>query len=167
MADIQNAKKLIRLVSDHLDSFEMADWIRLTNPDAAPDKFILTVENLEEGEQKCGTTLCLAGFAGLAMGEKVQVIEDEDGWKSLRRIEDDEDEYRSWSELGQEFLDISDALRVELFYTNNALALAMLIDLARGVSDGIVLRSFQDNYYDVFSGMGLREMLDTSRYIWR
>lgn len=172
------AVELLRLVRNHLSAFEMNDWYRTNQHGAkAEDGYVLKLENITEGVQKCGTTLCLAGFAGIAMGEAIEFKYSEydevsHGYRvtapSNKYSETWEDEgeqvtreyAKSWSTLGAEFLHLKHNLQSELFYTSNEKALAMLVDLARGVPEKVVLDSLYNGYYSRFSGMHIDEIAD-------
>lgn len=163
MANVENAELLLRTVAKHLEAFEMSDWTKVTKADA-PDGFVLELANITEGIQECGTTLCLAGFAGLLDGRKVKVHNEDPSTlfsraygERLMTPEEEEEGYAdSWSQIAAEYLGLSSGLRGELFYTSNHQALAMLADLARGVDEKVILRSFYEGFYYRFVNMDLR-----------
>lgn len=166
MVNIANAKTLLRTVEQHIDAFNMNDWH--TESATAPNGFVVALENIEEGRQQCGTTLCLAGFAGLLMGGKIRITNG-NGRDAYGRAflpigdgggEDySEDTDLSWPRLGQEYLGISDGMRSELFYTSNVKAYMMLKDLARGVPDDVVLKSFLNGHYEYLRGFEMADLI--------
>lgn len=176
------ALELLRLVMNHLDAFEMNEWCRISGNDQEQDGFVLNLENITEGQQKCGTTLCLAGFASLAMGDTVEIrFNDHVDALVGERIAAPGNKYsetygepgeeitreyaKSWTMLGAEYLHLEHRLQGELFYTSNGEALAMLVDLARGVPEEVVLSSFNANYYSKFRDMDLYDIAGDYRYL--
>lgn len=156
MVNIENARTLLADVERHRKAFSMHQWVTWSTSQAKGNlttgEFTVKLENIEEANTMCGTTLCLAGFAAMRVG-----------WKQVFKIVHEEDDYSwidnkmvspegetveftldvDWEKIGSDFLGLDKLHAYRLFHhvtlrdsdhdNANEEALDALRQLANGV----------------------------------
>lgn len=140
MANREHAQTLYDTIQAHRAMFKMHTFVGGSEREG---KFILHLDNIEEGAQKCGTTLCAAGFAGMLAGVKFNTFTwREEGGGNL-----------DWENIGRDYLGIDQDLTDEIFYTDPNTCLKALYMLAKGKKEHEVTRFIQYEGGSIFSGL--------------
>jgi hypothetical protein len=143
MANRERARLLLETIQAHRDSFHMALFLDV-NGDVPEDGFRLKLENIDEGRQQCGTTLCAAGFAQLLAGVEVELM-DYRKYKDGNRLTYAGVDQQHTQDIAEEWLDITSGLGEELFFTDTQTRLTALEMLANGISERAVIDFIEEN----------------------
>jgi hypothetical protein len=78
------AGQVLEFIRQHRKAFDMHSWADYNNSimrkNSVPSGFQVKLENIEQANTRCGTTLCVAGFATMATGWTQSLVKYEDHW---------------------------------------------------------------------------------------
>lgn len=142
------AETILGRINKHRAAFEMESW-HDENVEKAFDVFedghVVVLEDIENADNTCGTTLCIAGFAALEAGWKQKFYKGDRPWNSYFRWIDPDgflnSDGPSFRSEGAEYMDLTEHQSHALFYTthDNDLAISRLERLAAGEDAETVL----------------------------
>lgn len=166
MVNIEAVKAVIKSIEDQRDAFRMYSWhsrssARVLDTLRSTDGhvFVVVPENIDAAATQCGTTLCIAGFATLSRGFKVE-YSIEKGYYGGEYVKTEyiapNGDYLfgepNWLEEGAEALGLDEQAASRLFHyvNDNDVALEALKQLAAGVdpSDIEIIGDDDSNHCD-------------------
>lgn len=130
------AKKVFEAVFAEQDLHRQSTWFSFdTRLDPEDPALTVDYDKMKSGNI-CGTSACIAGWATLAAGNKIEVQGQEDDWHNLFLISPSgEEEISGYSDLplytyGRDALGLSDDVADHIFYTmDEATAISLLFSV--------------------------------------